>query len=57
MFKESQNGVAIFHSTPVFFLKDGWSSWEKSVEAVRRYPNRFVGGYCSVDPLRSRKAG
>jgi uncharacterized protein len=51
MFKESQNDVAVFHSTPIFFFKDGWSSWEKSVEAVRRYPNRFIGGYCSVDPL------
>jgi uncharacterized protein len=52
MFRESQNDVAIFHTTPIFFFKDGWSSWEKSVEAVRRYPNRFIGAYCAVDPLR-----
>lgn len=26
MFRESQNDVAVFHTTPIFFFKDGWSS-------------------------------
>lgn len=51
MFRESHTDVAIFHTTPIYFFKDGWSSWEKSVEAVTRYPDRFVGAYCAVDPL------
>ena len=57
MFRESQNDVAIFHTTPIYFFKDGWSSWEKSVEAVRRYPDRFIGAYCAVDPLRPDALG
>jgi predicted TIM-barrel fold metal-dependent hydrolase len=51
LFRESGTDVAVFHTTPIYFFKDGWSGWHKSVEAVRRWPNRFIGAYCAVDPL------
>jgi predicted TIM-barrel fold metal-dependent hydrolase len=51
LFRESATDVAIFHTTPIYFFKDGWSGWHKSVDAVRRWPDRFIGAYCAVDPL------
>ncbi len=57
MFRESGTDVAIFHTTPIYFFKDGWSGWHKSVEAVRRWPDRFIGAYCAVDPLRPDPIG
>lgn len=52
LFQESRTDVAVLHTTPIFFYNDGLSSFEKSVDAVQRYPNRFIGAYASVDPLR-----
>lgn len=52
LFRESHTDVAVLHTTPIFFYKDGLSSFEKSVDAVTRYPTRFIGAYASVDPLR-----
>ncbi len=57
LFRESETDVAIFHTTPIYFFKDGWSGWHKSVEAVKRWPNRFIGAYCAVDPLRPDPIG
>jgi uncharacterized protein len=57
LFRESGTDVAIFHTTPIYFFKDGWSGWHKSVEAVKRWPDRFIGAYCAVDPLRPDPIG
>jgi uncharacterized protein len=50
-FRESRTDVAVFHTTPIYFYKDGLSGLEKSLEAIRRWPHRFVGAFCAVDPL------
>jgi predicted TIM-barrel fold metal-dependent hydrolase len=57
LFRESRTDVAIAHTLPVYFYKDGWCSWEKTVDAVTRYPHRYVGAYCAVDPLRPDPLG
>jgi len=57
LFRESHTDVAIFHPVPIFFYKDGLSGFHKALEATRRWPNRFVGSYCSVDPLRPDPVG
>ena len=51
VFKESNTDVAIYHATPIYFYKDGLSGFDKGVEAVKRYPNRFIGGYIAIDPI------
>jgi predicted TIM-barrel fold metal-dependent hydrolase len=57
MFRESYTDVAIFHPVPIFFYKDGLSGFHKAVEATKRWPQRFVGSYCAVDPLRPDPLG
>jgi predicted TIM-barrel fold metal-dependent hydrolase len=57
LFRESHTDVAIFHPVPIFFYKDGLSGFHKALEATRRWPSRFVGSYCSVDPLRPDPVG
>lgn len=57
LFRESGTDVAIYHPLPIFFYKDGLSSFEKGVEALRRWPQRFIGSYIAVDPLRPDPLG
>ena len=52
LFRESRTDAAIFHPVPIFFYKDGMCGFHKALEATRRWPKRFVGAYCTVDPLR-----
>lgn len=52
LFAESRTDLAVFHPTPIFFYKDGMTSFEKGLEAIEKYPDRFIGSYCSIDPLR-----
>jgi predicted TIM-barrel fold metal-dependent hydrolase len=56
LFRESRTDVAIFHPTPIFAYKDGLSAFYKGVEGVKRWPNRFVGAWSSVDPLQGKAA-
>jgi predicted TIM-barrel fold metal-dependent hydrolase len=57
MFRESNTDVAIFHPVPIYFFKDGYSSVAKALEATKRWPNRFIGSYVSIDPLRPDPLG
>ncbi len=57
LFKESNTDVAIFHPVPIFFFKDGYCSIEKAVEATKRWPQRYIGSYIAVDPLRPDPLG
>jgi uncharacterized protein len=57
LFRETYTDVAIFHPVPIFFYKDGLSGFHKALEATRRWPQRFVGAYCTVDPLRPDPVG
>jgi uncharacterized protein len=57
LFRESRTDVAIFHPVPIFFYKDGLSGFHKALEATRRWPQRFIGSYCAVDPLRPDPLG
>lgn len=52
LFKESYTDVAIMHPVAIPFLRDGLSSFEKALEATKRWPKRFIGSYCAVDPLQ-----
>lgn len=52
LFRESRTDAAVFHTTPIYFYKDGLSGLEKSLEGIQRWPNRFVGAFCAVDPLQ-----
>lgn len=56
LFRESNTDVAVMHTTPIYFYKDGLSGFEKSLEAVKSYPNRFIGAYIAADPLQGKKA-
>ncbi|HET6509063.1 MAG TPA: amidohydrolase family protein [Baekduia sp.] len=56
LFRESRTDAAVIMSLPVFSFKDGLSSLEKSLDALERYPTRFVGGYACVDPMRGKDA-
>jgi predicted TIM-barrel fold metal-dependent hydrolase len=49
--------VAIFHPVPIFVYKDGLSGFHKALEATQRWPSRFIGSYCAVDPLRPDPVG
>ena len=57
LFRESYTDVAIFHPVPIFFYKDGLSGFEKALEATKRWPTRFIGSYCAVDPLSPDPVG
>jgi hypothetical protein len=56
LFLESTTDVAVYHPLPIFFFKDGLSSLEKAIEAMEKYPTRFLGSYACVDPLRGKDA-
>jgi predicted TIM-barrel fold metal-dependent hydrolase len=57
LFRETQTDVAIFHPVPIFFYKDGLSGFHKALEAVTTWPDRFIGSYITVDPLRPDPLG
>jgi len=56
LFHESETDVAIMHPLPIYAFKDGLSSIEKAAEAREKYPNRFIGAFACVDPLRGKEA-
>ena len=51
LFRESETDVAVMHPLAISAFKDGYVSIEKAAEALRDYPDRFVGSYACVDPL------
>jgi hypothetical protein len=53
LFRESYTDVAIYHPVPIYFYKESLDPFRKAVEATKRWPNRFVGAYCTIDPLSS----
>lgn len=55
-FGESDTDVAVFHPTPIMAYKDGQTSVEKAIDATNRWPNRFIGGYATLDPLTGSQA-
>lgn len=57
LFRESRTDVAVFHPVPISFFKDGFSGFHKAVEATERWPQRFIGSYIAVDPLRPDPLG
>jgi predicted TIM-barrel fold metal-dependent hydrolase len=56
VFRESHTDVAVYHPVPIFAYKDGQSAFPKGVEAIKRWPDRFIGMYVSLDPLREGDA-
>lgn len=56
LFRESETDVAVMHPLAISAFKDGYVAVEKAAEARERYPNRFIGAYACVDPLRREKA-
>ncbi len=56
LFGESDTDVAVMHPLAIAAFKDGYSSVAKAAEALQRYPNRFIGAYTCVDPLRGAGA-
>jgi predicted TIM-barrel fold metal-dependent hydrolase len=55
VFTESDTDLAVYHVLPLNAFRDGMCSFEKAVEARRRWPNRIVC-YCGVDPLQGDAA-
>lgn len=56
LFRVSTTDVAVMHPLAISAYKDGFVSVEKAAEALRRYPDRFIGAYACVDPLDGRRA-
>ncbi len=56
LFRESLTDVAIFHPLPITAFKDGMCGIDKALEARERWPQRFVGAYACMDPLRGEDA-
>jgi uncharacterized protein len=56
LFRESHTDVAVYHPVPIFAYKDGQSAFPKGVDAITRWPDRFIGMYVSLDPLRDGSA-
>jgi len=56
LFRESDTDVAVYHPLAISSFKDGYSSLPKAVEALEKYPNRFIGAYACVDPLKGDEA-
>jgi len=52
LFRESCTDVAIFHPVPIPFFRDGLTGFHKALDATKRWPSRFIGSYCTVDPLK-----
>jgi uncharacterized protein len=57
LFRESGTDVAIYHPLPIFFYKDGLSSFDKGIQAITRWPQRFLGSYIAIDPMRPDPVG
>ncbi|HYC80429.1 MAG TPA: amidohydrolase family protein [Solirubrobacterales bacterium] len=57
LFRESRTDVAIYHPLPIYFYKDGLSGFEKGLQAIERWPDRFIGSYVTVDPMRPDPIG
>jgi predicted TIM-barrel fold metal-dependent hydrolase len=57
LFRESGTDVAIYHPLPIFFYKDGLSSFDKGIQAITRWPQRFLGSYMAIDPMRPDPVG
>jgi predicted TIM-barrel fold metal-dependent hydrolase len=55
VFLESDTDLAVYHSLPLNAYKDGMCSFDKAVEAKRRWPDRIIS-YCGVDPLQGARA-
>lgn len=56
VFRESDTDVAVYHPLAISSFKDGYSSLAKAREALELYPNRFIGAYACVDPLKGADA-
>ena len=56
IFHESDTDVAVIHPLAIAAFKDGYSSLAKTVEGLSKWPNRFIGAYACVDPLRGADA-
>lgn len=56
IFRESDTDVAVMHPLAIASFKDGYCSVPKAVEALERYPSRFIGAYACVDPLKGKEA-
>lgn len=56
IFRESDTDVAVYHPLAISSFKDGYSSLAKAREALDLYPNRFIGSYACVDPLKGADA-
>jgi predicted TIM-barrel fold metal-dependent hydrolase len=54
-FVESDADLAVHHALPIRAFKDGSCSLEKTVEAAKRWPDRFVT-YMGTDPMEGRAA-
>lgn len=54
-FVESYTDLAVHHHLPVRAFKDGGCSLEKTAEAIRRWPDRFVA-YMGADPMEGKQA-
>lgn len=55
LFLESDTDIAVHHALPLFAFKDGGASFEKTLEAKRRWPDRFIT-YAGIDPMRGSEA-
>jgi len=55
MFRESSTDMAAIHNLPLYCFKDGMVSFEKTAEAVSRYPDRYIA-YAGIDPLEQTLA-
>lgn len=56
LFAESDTDVAVMHPLAISSFKDGYSAVAKAAEALEKYPNRFIGAYACVDPLKGHEA-
>lgn len=56
VFRESHTDVAVYHPVPIFAYKDGQSAFPKGIDAIKRWPDRFIGMYTTLDPLRKGDA-
>jgi uncharacterized protein len=54
-FLESDTDIAVHHHLPIRAFKDGLCSLEKTVEAIARWPDRFIA-YMGVDPMEGTRA-
>lgn len=54
-FLESYADLAVHHHLPIRAFKDGSCSLEKTAEAIKRWPDRFIA-YAGVDPMEGKRA-